>query len=73
MSKDYWQEFTSPFRGVSVEFAEHREYVPGDDSPCGLESGRTDKLYKQFVDETNLHCCVLVDSSPVCTTALRVG
>ena len=56
----------SPFRGVSVEFAEHREYVPGDDlrHVDWKVYGRTDKLYlKQFVDETNLHCCVLVDSS----------
>ena len=56
----------SPFRGVSVEFAEHREYVPGDDlrHVDWKVYGRTDKLYlKQFVDEANMHCSVLVDSS----------
>ena len=56
----------SPFRGVSVEFAEHREYVPGDDlrHVDWKVYGRTDKLYlKQFVEETNLHCCMIVDSS----------
>ena len=56
----------SPFRGVSVEFAEHREYVQGDDlrHVDWNVYGRTDKLYlKQFVDETNLHCVLLVDSS----------
>ncbi len=56
----------SPFRGVSVEFAEHREYVPGDDlrHVDWKVYGRTDKLYlKQFVDEANMHCSVVVDSS----------
>ena len=56
----------SPFRGVSVEFAEHREYVQGDDlrHVDWNVYARTDKLYlKQFVDETNLHCVLLVDSS----------
>ena len=47
----------SPYHGFSVEFAEHREYVPGDDIRhvdwkvwC-----KTDKLYlKQYEEETNL-------------------
>ncbi len=56
----------SPFRGVSVEFAEHREYVPGDDlrHVDWKVYGRTDKLYlKQFVEETNMHCNLVIDSS----------
>lgn len=56
----------SPFRGVSVEFAEHREYVPGDDlrHVDWKVYGRTDKLYlKQFVAETNMHCSLVLDSS----------
>ncbi len=56
----------SPFRGVSVEFAEHREYVPGDDlrHVDWKVYGRTDKLYlKQFAEETNLHCVLLLDTS----------
>ncbi len=56
----------SPFRGVSVEFAEHREYVPGDDlrHVDWKVYGRTDKLYlKRFVEETNLNCVLLVDNS----------
>ena len=46
----------SPFRGVSVEFSEHREYVPGDEMRHvdWKAFARTDKYYvKQFVDETN--------------------
>ena len=56
----------SPFRGFSIEFAEHREYAAGDD-PRYLDwkvLGRTDKLYvKQFEDETNLIAYLGVDSS----------
>jgi len=56
----------SPHRGFSIEFAEHREYVPGDD-PRYLDwkvYGRTDKYYlKQFEDETNLICYLVVDAS----------
>jgi len=56
----------SPYHGFSIEFAEHREYAPGDD-PRYLDwkvFGRTDKLYlKQFEEETNLICNVLLDTS----------
>ncbi len=56
----------SPLKGFSIEFAEHREYVAGDDLRY-LDwrlFGRTDKLYlKQFEDETNLVCCLAVDTS----------
>ena len=56
----------SPFRGFSIEFAEHREYVPGDDLRYldWKVFGRTDKLYlKQYEDETNLICYLVLDIS----------
>lgn len=56
----------SPFHGFSVEFAEHRLYNPGD----ALRHvdwkvyGRTDKLFvKKYEEETNLRCCLVVDTS----------
>ena len=56
----------SPFHGFSVEFAEHRLYNPGD--PLRHIDwrvyGRTDKLFvKRFEEETNLRCCIMVDTS----------
>jgi uncharacterized protein (DUF58 family) len=56
----------SPYRGFSVEFAEHREYVPGDDIRHldWKVYGRTDKFYlKQYEDETNLICYLALDVS----------
>ncbi len=56
----------SPYRGFSVEFAEHREYVPGDDIRHldWKVFGRTDKFYlKQYEDETNLICYIALDVS----------
>jgi len=56
----------SPYRGFSVEFAEHREYAPGDDLRYvdWKVYGRTDKFYlKQYDDETNLICYLVVDVS----------
>ena len=56
----------SPFHGFSIEFAEHREYAPGDDLRHldWKVYGRTDKLYlKQFEEETNLACYLLLDTS----------
>jgi len=56
----------SPHRGFSIEFAEHRDYVPGDDLRYldWKVLGRTDKYYvKQFEDETNLVCHLVVDVS----------
>src|SRR5437868_11353054 len=47
----------SPFQGLSVEFAQHRPYVPGDDLRHldWKVYGRTDKLHlKQHQQETNL-------------------
>jgi len=56
----------SPFHGFSVEFAEHREYVPGDD-PRYVDwalYARTDHHYiKRFEEETNLRCYLLLDAS----------
>lgn len=56
----------SPYRGFSVEFAEHREYVPGDDLRYvdWKVFGKTDRYYlKQFDEETNFACHLLVDTS----------
>ena len=56
----------SPFRGFSVEFAEHREYVPGDDMRFldWKVFGKTDRLYiKRYEEETNLDAHVVVDAS----------
>ena len=56
----------SPFHGFSIEFAEHREYAPGDDLRYldWKVFGRTDKYYlKQFEEETNLFCYLLLDTS----------
>jgi uncharacterized protein (DUF58 family) len=56
----------SPFHGFSVEFAEHRPYMPGDplknlDWKVWARSDRL--LVKQFTEETNLRCHLLVDLS----------
>src|SRR5215475_8775296 len=56
----------SPLHGFSVEFAEHREYVPGDDlrHVDWKVFGKTDKIYlKQYEQETNLICYLGLDSS----------
>lgn len=56
----------SPYQGFSIEFAEHREYAPGDDLRYldWKVFGRTDKFYlKQFEEETNLVCSLLLDTS----------
>lgn len=56
----------SPYRGLSVEFADHRMYAPGDDIRHidWRIYGRTDKHYiKQYEEETNLSCMIVVDVS----------
>lgn len=56
----------SPFHGFSVEFADHREYVPGDDLKYldWALLARTDHYYvKRFEEETNLRTYVLLDRS----------
>jgi len=56
----------SPFHGFSVEFAEHRLYNNGE-SVKNIDwklLARTDKLFvKQFEEETNLRCFLLLDTS----------
>jgi uncharacterized protein (DUF58 family) len=56
----------SPYFGQSVEFLQHREYVAGDDlrHVDWKVWARQDRLYvKQFEEETNLRCHLLVDVS----------
>ena len=56
----------SPYHGFSIEFAEHREYAPGDDLRYvdWKVFGRTDKYYlKQYEDETNLIVYLVLDVS----------
>ncbi len=56
----------SPYHGFSIEFAEHREYVPGDDlrHVDWKVFGRSDRYYlKQYEEETNFGCYLLVDTS----------
>jgi uncharacterized protein (DUF58 family) len=56
----------SPYKGQSVEFLQHREYVRGDDlrRVDWKVWGRQDRLYvKEFEEETNLRLTLLVDGS----------
>jgi len=56
----------SPYFGQSVEFLQHREYVPGDDlrHVDWKVWARQDRVYvKQFEEDTNLRCTLLVDVS----------
>lgn len=56
----------SPYKGFSIEFAEHREYVQGDDIRHidWKVYGRTDKYHlKQYEEETNLQLMLVVDTS----------
>lgn len=56
----------SPHRGSSVEFAEYRNYVPGDDTRRldWRVFGRTDRFYmKEFEADTNLRCYLVLDAS----------
>lgn len=56
----------SPYRGFSVEFAQHREYVPGDDLRH-LDwkiFGKADRfVVKQYEEETNLRAHLFLDQS----------
>lgn len=56
----------SPFKGFSVEFSEYRQYLPGDD-PARIDwklVARSDRYYvKEFEEETNLECHLLLDVS----------
>src|ERR1044071_5678291 len=56
----------SPYQGISLEFAQHRQYVAGDDTRHvdWKVFGRSDKIYlKQYLEETNLHLICVVDAS----------
>ena len=56
----------SPFKGFSVEFAEYRQYMPGDDlSTIDWKIyARSDRYYvKKFEEETNLQCHLRLDVS----------
>src|SRR5690606_20538763 len=57
---------TSPHKGFSVEFAEHRQYVSGDDlrNLDWRVFGKSDRYYiKQYIEETNMRATILVDAS----------
>ena len=56
----------SPFKGFSVEFAEYRQYMPGDDLSTidWKVYARSDRYYvKKFEEETNLDCHLMLDVS----------
>jgi len=56
----------SPYRGFGVEFVEYRQYTPGDDirHVDWKALGRSDRYYvKEYEDETNLQCVLLLDRS----------
>lgn len=56
----------SPYHGFSIEFAEHREYVAGDDirHVDWKVYGKSDRFYiKQYEEETNLNCTIVLDAS----------
>jgi uncharacterized protein (DUF58 family) len=56
----------SPYFGQSVEFLQHRQYAPGDDlrRVDWKVWAKQDRLYvKQYEEDTNLRCCLLVDVS----------
>ena len=56
----------SPYKGFSVEFAEHRQYVPGDDlrNLDWRVYGKSDRYcIKQYIEETNLRATILLDAS----------
>jgi uncharacterized protein (DUF58 family) len=62
----------SPYHGFSVEFAQHREYVPGDDLKHldWKVYSRTGRFYlKQYEEETNLALWLLVD----CSESMQYG
>jgi uncharacterized protein (DUF58 family) len=62
----------SPFHGFNVEFAEYREYAPGDDLRRldWRVLGRTDRFYvKQYEEESNLRAMLVLD----CSASMRYG
>lgn len=62
----------SPYNGFAIEFAAHREYAPGDDLRHidWKVWSKTDRLYiKEYEEETNLKCQLIVD----CSKSMRYG
>lgn len=62
----------SPYNGFAVEFATHREYSPGDEIRHidWKVWSKTDRLYiKEYEEETNLKCTILLD----CSKSMRYG
>lgn len=56
----------SPHKGFSVEFKQHRQYVPGDEIRHldWKVFGKSDKFFiREYEEETNLRCTILLDSS----------
>jgi uncharacterized protein (DUF58 family) len=56
----------SPFKGFSVEFAEYRQYMPGDDISAldWKVFARSDRYYlRKFEEETNVDCHLMLDVS----------
>src|SRR5262245_40060762 len=56
----------SPYKGFSVEFAEYRQYMPGDDLSTidWKVYARSDRFYvKKYEEETNLECHIVLDVS----------
>jgi uncharacterized protein (DUF58 family) len=66
----------SPVRGASVEFRQHRFYVPGDE-PRRLDwrvLARTNRPYvKEYDEETNLRCVLMIDASGSMAYGDRAG
>ncbi len=62
----------SPYHGFAVEFASHREYVPGDEIKHvdWKVWSKTDRYYiKEYEEETNLKCTLILD----CSKSMRYG
>src|SRR5258708_3658718 len=66
----------SAVKGASIEFRQHRPYVSGDE-PRRIDwrvLGRTDRPYvKEYDEETNLRCMILLDASGSMAYARRSG
>jgi uncharacterized protein (DUF58 family) len=66
----------SPYKGFSVEFAEHRQYYPGDEIRHidWRAYGKTDRYYiKEYEEETNLRAQLVVDASGSMAYRGKVG
>lgn len=56
----------SPHKGLSLDFSQHRAYVPGDETRRldWKVFGKTDRFYiREYEEETNLRTTILLDSS----------